>query len=48
MGTDLNAIRLDRVAILGNNELYYILQNPATGGDTITVSASLHVFALED
>jgi hypothetical protein len=48
MGTDLNAIRLDRAAILGNNELYYILQNPATSGGTITVSASLHVFALED
>jgi len=48
MGTDLNAIRLDRTAIMGNNELYYVLQNAESSSATIRVTASFHVFALED
>ena len=48
MGTDLNVIRLDRAAILGNNELYYVLQNAVSSTATIRVTASLHVFSLED
>lgn len=48
MGTDLNAIRLDSAAIMGNNQLYYVLQNSVSSSATIRVTASLHVFALED
>lgn len=48
MGTDLNAIRNNTENIMGNNELYYILQNGATTGGTVPISASVHVFSLED
>jgi hypothetical protein len=48
MGTDLNAIRTDRVAIVGLNELYYVIQNPNTSGPILPISASIHVFSLED
>ena len=48
MGTDLNAIRNNAENIMGNNELYYILQNGASTGGTIPISASVHVFSLED
>ena len=48
MGTDLNAMRTNTNSIMGNNELYYILQNNATTGGTVPISASVHVFSLED
>lgn len=48
MGTDLNTIRTDRAAIMGLNQLYYIIQNVSSSGGTIPTTASLHVFALED
>ncbi len=48
MGTDLNAIRNKTADIMGNNELYYILQNGATAGGTVPISASVHIFSLED
>lgn len=48
MGTDLNSIRVDRAAIMGLNELYYVIQNASSSGGTISTTASLHVFALED
>ncbi len=48
MGTDLNAIRTDRTAIMGLNELYFIIQNVSSSGGTMSTSASLHVFTLED
>jgi hypothetical protein len=48
MGTNLNTIRTDRSAIMGVNELYYIIQNVSSSGGAVPVTASLHVFALED
>jgi hypothetical protein len=48
MGTDLNTIRTDRVAIVGLNELYYVIQNPNTSGPILPISTSIHVFSLED
>jgi hypothetical protein len=48
MGTDLNTIRTNRTAIMGNNELYFIMQNMATSAGTVSTTASIHVFALED
>lgn len=46
MGTNLNITRTDRNKILGRNEMYYILDN--LGTSTTKISASLHVFSLED
>jgi hypothetical protein len=48
MGTNLNAIRTNQDAIMGNNEMYYVLQNVATTGGSVPITASLHVFSLED
>lgn len=48
MGTDLNAIRASQAAIMGLNQLYYVLQHPDVSGTPIQVSASIHVFSLED
>lgn len=48
MGTNLNTIRRDQVAIMGNNQLYYVLENPNSTGGAIPITASLHVFSLED
>lgn len=48
MGSDLNIIRGDRSRIYGYNEIYYILENMAPSGGTVTVEASVHVFSLED
>lgn len=48
IGNDLNVLRANRDAIMGLNQLYYILQHPDTTGTTIQVSSSIHVFALED
>jgi hypothetical protein len=48
MGIDLNLIRNNSDKIMGANELYYILQNANTTGGTVAISASLHLFSLED
>jgi hypothetical protein len=48
IGSDLNAVRTNRSAIMGLNEMYYILQNMSSSGGTVPISASLHVFSLED
>lgn len=47
-GVDLNVIKNNKTAIMGNNELYYVLENLGTTGGTEQVTASLHVFSLED
>lgn len=48
MGTDLNNIVGNQSLLAGNNELYYILENIATGGGSQQITASLHVYSLED
>jgi hypothetical protein len=48
MGTDLTIIRNNQTLLNGNNELYYILENVATTGGTVPISASLHVYSLQD
>ena len=48
MGTDLNLIRNNIEKIMGENELYYILQNVDTTGGTVAISASVHMFSFED
>jgi hypothetical protein len=47
-GTDLNLIRNNIEKIMGENELYYILQNVNTTGGTVAISASVHLFSFED
>jgi hypothetical protein len=47
-GTDLNLIRNNIEKIMGENELYYILQNVNTTGGTVAISASVHMFSFED
>ena len=46
MGTDLIPLRLNRENVYGENELYYVIENK--GSVTTTVTASLHLYALED
>lgn len=48
MGTNLNVTRTSQENIMGRNELYYILQNVSTQSIQQNISASVHVFALED
>jgi hypothetical protein len=48
LGNDLNVIRSNFSLIPGYNELYYILQNVSSSGGTVGISASVHVFSLED
>jgi hypothetical protein len=48
MGTNLNTIQGSQELLAGKNELYYILENIATGGGTQQISASLHVYSLQD
>lgn len=48
MGNNLNTIRRQQSSIMGNNELYYVLQNPLTTGGAMRITASVHVFSLED
>lgn len=45
--SSLSQLQQDRVALTGYNNLYYILQNVGSTGPT-SISASLHVFSLED
>lgn len=46
--TNLNLIRNDINKIMGENALYYILQNASTSPATVPISASIHVFSLEE
>lgn len=46
--SDLNLIKNDRLKIMGENELYYIMQNVTSSATVIPISTSLHVFSLED
>ena len=48
MNNNLNSIRGIPTSIAGANEMYYILQNVATTPADTQISASLHVFSLED
>lgn len=45
---NLNIIKNDITKIMGNNELYYILQNVSSSGGPVSMSVSLHVFSLEE
>ena len=47
-GNDLNVIKNNFSLIPGYNELYYIIQNVSSSGGTVGISASVHVFSLED
>ena len=48
MPTVLSTIVNSPENIMGKQEMYYILQNAATSGGPVPISASLHVFSLED
>lgn len=48
MGTDLNTIKNNISLIPGYNQLYYLLQNVSTTAGTALLTASVHVFSLED
>jgi hypothetical protein len=48
MGTNLNSIRNNIETIIGETEIYYLLQNANTSGGSVPISASLHIFSLED
>lgn len=45
---DLNQTKGDINKIMGDNEIYYILQNISSSGAPTTMSVSFHVFSLED
>jgi hypothetical protein len=47
IGSDLVAIRSNEAAIMGENEMYYILENLASTPGTTNIKVSLHVFSLE-
>jgi hypothetical protein len=44
----LNDMRGNANLISGENELYYILENISTAAGTADISASLHVYSLEE
>lgn len=48
MGTDLSITATNRLNIVGANELYYILENVSSVAGVANITASLHVFSLED
>lgn len=48
IGTNLISIRGNDAAIMGDNEMYYILQNLSPTTPTDDIKVSLHVFSLED
>ena len=48
MGSDITRIRNNFGALAGKNEMYYIVENLAPVGPTASVTASFHVFSLED
>lgn len=47
MGTNLNITRTDRTRIIGENEIYYVVENMASTGNA-NISTSIHVFSLEN
>lgn len=47
MGTNLQSIARSNSLIMGNTELYYILENKSVSPGTVSVTASLHVLELE-
>jgi hypothetical protein len=48
MGTDLSTLLTNRNRIEGNNEIYYTLQNISSSAGIVPISASVHVFSLEN
>lgn len=48
LGTSLSAIKGNDELIMGEQEIYYILQNAKSSGGTDNISASLYVYAMED
>jgi len=46
--SNLNLIRNDRTKIMGENEIYYILENVTSSAAIMPISTSLHVFSLEE
>lgn len=48
IGTSLSLIKRNQTAMMGVNQIYYILENPNTTGGTVSTTASIHVFSLED
>lgn len=48
LGTSLDDIKGNDNLIMGENEIYYILENANSSGGTVPISASLYVYALED
>jgi len=46
--TNLNLIKNSRATIMGENELYYIMENASSSAVVVPISTSLHVFSLED
>jgi hypothetical protein len=48
MGTDLSITRTSRSRIVGERELYYILENVSSTPGAASITASLHIFSLED
>lgn len=48
MGVDLNTIKNSFSTLAGKHEMYYVIENLATTGLAQPVTASFHVFSLED
>lgn len=48
MGLDLNIIKNSFSTLAGKHEMYYMIENLALSGSTQLVTASFHVFSLED
>lgn len=48
MGTNLDLIRNSIAKVAGKSEMYYIIENLKTSGPSDAVTASFHVFSLED
>lgn len=46
--SNLNLIKGDVNKIMGNNEIYYILQNISSSVTPVSMSVSFHIFSLED
>jgi hypothetical protein len=50
VGVNLNNLQTDLLdtQVDGQNEMYYILQNASSSGAPVTITTSLHIFAIED
>lgn len=46
--TDLNLIKNNIPKIMGENTLYYVIQNVTSSATVVPINASVHVFSLED